>query len=100
MLKNGLEHWQPKDCGGGCTKEASRFVLNPPICLPFSSGSFLSSIHPFCRTRNPGPEGAGGTPVNKLYRYVQPQRVGFLRPFGLKTSIDFAYFGLESSMVF
>ena len=29
-----------------------------------------------------------------------PQRVGFLRRFGLKTGIDFAYFGLESGMVF
>ena len=33
-------------------------------------------------------------------RYVPPQRVGFLRHFGLKTSIDFAYFGLESGLVF
>ena len=32
--------------------------------------------------------------------YVPPQRVGFLRRFGLKTGIDFAYFGLESGMVF
>ena len=36
----------------------------------------------------------------KLYRYVPPHRVGFLRRFGLKTGINFAYFGLESSMVF
>ena len=28
------------------------------------------------------------------------QRVGFLRRFGQKTGIDFAYFGLESGMVF
>ena len=27
-------------------------------------------------------------------------RVGFLRRFGLKTSIDFAHFGLESGVVF
>ena len=31
---------------------------------------------------------------------MQPQRVGILRRFGLKTNIDFAYFGLESGMVF
>ena len=42
----------------------------------------------------------GSTPLCKLYRYVPPHRVGFLRRFGLKTGIHFAYFGLESSMVF
>ena len=44
--------------------------------------------------------GGGGTPLYKLYRYVPPYRVGFLRRFGLKTSIHFAHFGLESGMVF
>ena len=29
-----------------------------------------------------------------------PQRVGFLRRFGLKTGIDFAHIGLESGMVY
>ena len=42
----------------------------------------------------------GGTPLCKLYRYVPPYRVGFLRRFGLKMSIHFANFGLESGMVF
>ena len=46
------------------------------------------------------PSGGGGTPSHKPYRYVLRQRVGFLRRFGLKTSIDFAHFGLESGMVF
>ena len=36
----------------------------------------------------------------KPFRYVQPQRVGFLRRFGLKTDIDLAHSGLESGMVF
>ena len=36
----------------------------------------------------------------KPFRYVPPQRVGFLHRFGLKTSIDFVHFGLESGMVF
>ena len=44
--------------------------------------------------------GGGGTPLYKLYRYVSPQRTGFLRCFGLKTGIDFVRFGLESGMVF
>ena len=42
----------------------------------------------------------GGTPSCKLYRYVPPHRVGSLRPFGLKTDIHFAQFGLESGIVF
>ena len=42
-----------------------------------------------------------GTPLCKLYRYVPPHRVGFLRRFRLKTGIHFAHFGLESAgMVF
>ena len=41
-----------------------------------------------------------GTPLYKPYRYVTPQRVGFLRLFRLKTGIDFAPFGMQSGMVF
>ena len=44
--------------------------------------------------------GGGGAPLYKLYRYVLPHRVGCLCCFGLKTGIYFAYFGLESGMVF
>ena len=47
-------------------------------------------------TRCPG---GGGAPLYKPYRYVPPNRVGFLRRFGLKTDIHFAHFGLESGMV-
>ena len=42
----------------------------------------------------------GGTPLYKPYRYVPYHRVGFLRPFCLKTGIHLAHFGLESGMVF
>ena len=42
----------------------------------------------------------GGTPLYKLYRYVPPHWVGFLRRFGLKTGINFVHLGLESGMVF
>ena len=45
------------------------------------------------------PEGES-TPLYKLYKYVPPHQVGFLRRFGLKTGIHFAHFGLESGMVF
>ena len=43
------------------------------------------------------PPPPGGTSLYKLYRYVPPYRVGFLRRIGLKTGIRrFAHFGLES----
>ena len=42
----------------------------------------------------------GGNSPYEPYRYVPPQRVWFLRRFGLKTGIDFAHFGLEPGMVF
>ena len=46
----------------------------------------------------------GVTPLCKPYRYVPPRRVGFLGRFGQKTGtgtgIHFAWFGLESGMVF
>ena len=47
-------------------------------------------------------EPGGSTPLYRPYRYVPPppQRVGFLRRFGLKTCKEFAHFGLESGMVF
>ena len=41
--------------------------------------------------------GGGVTPLYKSYGFVPPQRVWFLRLFGLKTGINF---GLESGMVF
>ena len=42
----------------------------------------------------------GDSPLNKPDKYVPPQRVGFLRRFGLKTGTDFARCGLASGMVF
>ena len=39
-------------------------------------------------------------PLCLPYRYVLPQRVWFLLHFGLKMGVDFAYFGLNSGMVF
>ena len=46
-----------------------------------------------------GGEGGRGTPLYKPYRYVPPQSGRVLRRFGLKTSIHFAHFGLESGVV-
>ena len=47
-------------------------------------------------SENPG---GRGTPLYKPYMYVPPQRVGFLRRFGLKTGIHFAQLGMESGTV-
>ena len=54
------------------------------------------------RTITVGGGGGGreGTPLYLPFWYVLPQWVGFLPRFGLKTVIDFAYFGLNSGMVF
>ena len=46
------------------------------------------------------PGGGGVTLLHKPCRYVQPQRLGVLHRFGLKTGIDFAHFGLELGMIF
>ena len=40
------------------------------------------------------------TLLYKLYTYVPPHRVGFLRLFGQKTGIHFAHYGQESGMFF
>ena len=40
------------------------------------------------------------TSLYKLYRFLLPHQVGFLRRFGLKTGIRFAHFGQGSGMVF
>lgn len=84
----------------GALKGNVRFRSQSPNLIAFFFG-LLSSILPFSGIRNLGlGVGLGGTFLNKLYRYVPPQRVGFLQHFGLKTSVDFAYFVLESGLVF
>ena len=56
----------------------------------------ISCVSFAASSTHPGGGGAGrGTPLYKPYRYVPPQRARFLRRFGLKTGLDFAYFGLE-----
>ena len=40
------------------------------------------------------------TSIYKLYKFLLPHRVGFLRRFGVKTGIRFAHFGQGSGMVF
>ena len=82
--------------------------LHVHVLLPFHDfGRTKEIIYKILvRLRNKDPirvapgRGGGGTPLYKLYRYVPPYRVGFLRRFGLKTSVHFAHFGLESGMVF
>ena len=53
-----------------------------------------------CSTIHWGGGRGGGTPLYKLYRYLPPHRVGFLRRFDLKTGIHFAHGCVESGMVF
>ena len=67
--------------------------------LPFFAASIWLSIRP---TASAGPKGfrLRESRLYKLYMYVPPHRAGFLHRFGLKTGIHFAYFGLESDMVF
>ena len=52
------------------------------------------------RATGGGGAGAGSTPLYKPYRYVPPQRVGFLCYFSLKMGIDFVHFSLKLGMVF
>jgi len=50
--------------------------------------------------RTPRQDPEERTPLYKLHRYVLPHRVVFLRRFGLKTGINFVYFGLKSGKDF
>ena len=59
---------------------------------------FLISTDAVCSMCYGG--GWGVTLFYKPYRYVPPQKVGFLLRFGLKTVKDFTHFGLESGIVF
>ena len=73
-----------------------RVSANTAACASHRSlslGRFRSCIPP-------GGGRGGGTHLYKPYRYVPLQRVWYLGLFGLKTSIHFAHFGLESGMVF
>ena len=72
-------------------------MLISALCL------YSNELLPFtCALSAPwgwGGGGGGGCSLYKPYRYVPPQRVGFLRLF-VCTGIHFANFGLESGMVF
>jgi len=45
------------------------------------------------------PGGGGGTPPNRVFGFMPPQRGWFLSRFGLKRDIDFEHFGLKLGMV-
>ena len=85
----GLQLW---GCVKGLLKKKSRTV-------PWRETYHGKNINERLRQRK-HPGGGGATPLYKLYRYLPPHRVGFLRRFGLKTGIHFAHFGLGSGMVF
>ena len=71
-----------------------RLCKNSRKILDCRAFCFFKTL-PDCRACSPG-----GTPSYKLYRYVPPHRVRFLRRFDLKRGKHFAHFGLESGMVF
>ena len=76
-------------------------IAFPPIriILNFDAQVVLAAINLVCENCSISPYcpfGGGGYSMYKPYRYVLPQRVGFLRLFGVKTSIDFVHFDLES----
>ena len=67
--------------------------------FPFSTELHCMSLIDLDCDNNPG-GGGGGTSLNKPYRFVPHQNLCFLCRYGLKTSKDFAHFGLESGMAF
>ena len=88
-----------KDCGGGLKgRRPVSSSIAQFVCIFLRVRSF--PVFTLFLGQGTLGLGGGGTPLNNLYRYVPSQRVGFLRRFGVKTSIDFAYFGLESGVVF
>ena len=103
--------------------QARNFTKNVPKILDLKSNRYFPKIDvgcPWSREKTifivrflgreqkgpspllPSPRGGGGagTPLYKLYRYVLPHRVWFLRRFGLKTGKNFGHFGLVLGMVF
>ena len=79
---------------GAFCKVRSTLLLSRRLCNYLDETAEKSCYRPPC------PGGGGVTPLYKLYKYVPLHRVGFLSRFGLKTSIHFAHFGLESGVVF
>ena len=78
-----------------------------PLCIKWASLAFLAAspiaAYEFKWDLEEGwaPGGGGGIlPYISRIVMCHPQRVGFLRRFGLKTGIDWAHFSLESGMVF
>ena len=69
------------------------------VLVTGASYQLLIKYYNFCHFALRTGGWGGRTPLYKLYRYVPPNWVGFLRRFGLKMGIHFAHFGLESGMV-
>ena len=80
--------------------QTSPLPQEPLPIFPEGGGPSVHRLKFSVRNNYVNPQRGGGTPSRKLYGYVPPHRVGFLRRFGLKTGIHFAHFGLESGMVF
>ena len=88
------------DCPAACTCFVSFSLFSRvTISVVQKRKNVVGPNTPLPGGRGSGMRG-GGTPLYQLCRYVLPHRVGFLRRFGLKMSIHFANFALESGMVF
>ena len=90
----------PAECRRKMTpKTATKLTRNDPknitqdsvdTLFDLSLNYMLSNFIAESKSRNillylsPGKGGGGGTPLYGLYRYVQPQRVGFFSRFGHK----------------
>ena len=87
FLERSFVGSQGRQNNGAKTQQAKRLYFNGRTFIQYSVAIFVP--------------GVGGTPLYKPYRYVPPQRVGFLRRFGIwKLGLDFAHFNLEPSMVY
>ena len=64
-----------------------KFSIDAKKVFAFEMTAPLQTILVAQVVKGRGGWGVRGTPLYKLYRYVPPHRVGFLRRFGLKTSL-------------
>ena len=65
--------------------------MKPRDLTAVLESGYRSFRHKVVSIQARGGRGEGGTPLNKLYKYVPPHRVGFWHRFGLKTGILYPF---------
>ena len=70
------------------------------MCIKVADYCGLSSKAMFTLCQIAFRAGGGGAPLEKPYRCVPPQRVGFFAPFWSENGYTSCHFGLESGMFF